>query len=116
MGSKAPTYPPAYREKTVNIQKHFELLGLTVRDRVTGTKGVVTSLSFDLFGCIQATIDTGVDKDMKKRDTFWWDISRLEVIDQKPVMNRPEYKFTPEEITSGRKGPADKPRFENQRA
>lgn len=111
MGSKVATYSPEEVVKTVNIQKHFNWLGLKVRDRVTGTIGVVTSLSFDLFGCIQATIDTGVDKDMKRRDTFWWDISRLEVLKEKPVMERPRYEFTPQEITDGRKGPAEKPRL-----
>ena len=110
MGSKAPI-PPPEREVTVDIQKHLQLLGLKVRDRVTGTKGIVTSLSFDLFGCIQATIDTGVDKDMKKRDTFWWDISRLEVLNETPVMNRPDYTFTPQAIAVGQKGPADKPAY-----
>lgn len=98
----------------MTIQKHFDLLGMKVRDRVTGTEGVVTSLSFDLFGCIQATIDTGVDRDMKKRDTSWWDISRLKVLSSTPVMDRPEYLFTAQAITEGKHGPADKPSLEHR--
>ena len=41
-----------------NIEKHLDLLGRKVEDKVTGIKGVVTSVSFDLYGCIQAVITT----------------------------------------------------------
>lgn len=32
--------------------KHIDLLGLKAEDKVTGFKGVITTLSFDLYGCV----------------------------------------------------------------
>ena len=40
--------------KEANILGHLELLGQKVEDKVTGFRGVVTTISFDLYGCIQA--------------------------------------------------------------
>ena len=96
----------------MDIQKHLNLLGLRVRDRVTGLEGVATAVSFDLYGCIQAIVHPGRDRDNTKQlGQAWFDIARLEVLDDKPVMERPTYEFTPEAITAGKKGPADKPAF-----
>src|SRR4030066_1806978 len=53
------------------IKQHINLLGLPVQDRITGIKGVVTSVCFDLFGCVQAAIHPGADKDGKMRDVHW---------------------------------------------
>lgn len=91
----------------MNIQKHLNLLGLKVRDRVTGAKGVVASISFDLYGCIQAVVNPGLDKDGKQLDQNWYDVSRLEVTDSEPVMPRPDFVSGP--VAEGRKGPAEKP-------
>lgn len=33
------------------INQHFELLGKEAEDKITKFKGVVASLSFDLYGC-----------------------------------------------------------------
>ena len=51
--------------ETNAYEQHFKLLGMKVKDKVTGYSGVVTSLSFDLYGCVQAVITpiTGKDKD-----------------------------------------------------
>ncbi len=96
----------------MDIQKHFELLGQRVRDRVTKMEGIVTSLSFDLYGCIQAIVHPGLEKESQKfADQAWFDVRRLEVVDKEPVMERPEYNFTPEAISAGLKGPAEKPLF-----
>jgi hypothetical protein len=38
------------------LDKHLDILGYEVTDRVTGFKGVVTSISFDLYGCVQALV------------------------------------------------------------
>jgi len=46
----------------VAIQKHLDLLGHKVTDRVSGFTGVVTSIGFDLYGCIQAVVTPGADK------------------------------------------------------
>ena len=34
----------------------LKLLGLKVKDKVTGFTGIITSVSFDLYGCIQVII------------------------------------------------------------
>ena len=89
------------------IAKHFELLGLRVQDRVTGLEGVVISVSFDLYGCIQAIVHPGLDKDGKNKESLWYDVGRLRVLSDAPVMDRPDYAN--DVIAEGKKGPADKP-------
>jgi len=90
-----------------NVEKHLDLLGLKVVDRVTGLKGVVTSVSFDLYGCIQAIVDPGIDKEGKNIDNRWFDIARLKTIGSKPVMETPNFDFGI--AAEGKKGPAEKP-------
>ena len=93
----------------MKIKQHLNLLGLRVRERVTGMEGVVTSISFDLYGCIQAILNPGMDKDGKPKDQHYYDVSRLEILDDKPVMERPNFDFG--DVAEGKKGPAEKPRF-----
>jgi hypothetical protein len=94
---------------SVNLQKHLNMLGLRVEDRVTGFKGVVASVTFDLYGCIQGIVNPGADQDGKLKDSQWFDIARLRVIDEKPVMTRPTFEWTPEAVSAGSKGPAERP-------
>lgn len=89
------------------MKQHLELLGLHVRDRVTNVEGIVTTISFDLYGCIQAVVHPGQDKDGKLRDQHWFDINRLKVLDWAPVMDRPNFEATI--IANGEKGAAEKP-------
>jgi len=91
------------------IEDHINLLGLDVTDKITGFTGIVTSVCFDLYGCIQATIHPGLDKEGKIRDCHWFDISRLRIDTIKPVMDRPDFTLLP--LADGGKGPADKPTF-----
>ncbi len=86
----------------IKVQEQFELLGLKVEDRVTKYKGIVTSISFDLYGCVQVLVNPGLrKKEDKLGEQIWFDIGRLKVLDKTPVMNRPDFQFE--------KGPADKP-------
>lgn len=70
--------------------KELNLLGLKVRDKVTGYTGIVTSITYDLYGCIQALVHKPC-KDMSKQlsDCFWLDTNRLEIISKTPVMKSP---------------------------
>jgi len=95
----------------MNIKKHLNILGYKCRDRVTGISGVATSVCFDLYGCVQATLNRGLDKDGKPYESFWFDIARLEVADPNPVMLPPDYEFG--EVAEGKKGPAEKPQSRN---
>jgi len=93
----------------LNVEKHMARLGLKVRDRVTGMEGVITSVSFDLYGCIQAVLHPGLDKEGKLRDPLWFDVTRLETLDPTPVMSIPDFGTGP--VSEGLKGPAEKPAF-----
>ena len=89
------------------VDKHMELLGHRVTDVVTGFKGVVSSISFDLYGCIQAVVTPAAGKDGKQEDSRWYDVQRLKVTSKTPVMPVPDFdKGYPAE---GKKGPAEKP-------
>ena len=92
---------------TVNIKQHLDYLGLKVQDKVTGYKGVVASVSFDLYGCVQTIVNPGTDKDGKLQESQWFDIARLEILDYEPVMLRPDFEFG--QSARGEKGPAEKP-------
>lgn len=89
------------------IQTHIDLLGMPCKDKVTGLTGVVTSIGFDLYGCVQAIVHPGLDDNGKLKDTLWFDVARLEITSDTPVMERPD--FDQGYIAEGRKGPADKP-------
>lgn len=91
-----------------HIKKHFDVLGLKVRDKVTGVEGIATSLSFDLYGCVQVCINRGVDKDGKHLDQWWYDIARITPLSDVPVMRRPDY-LGDNQQAAGLQGPADKP-------
>jgi len=90
----------------MSIATHLDLLGRPVADRVTGFKGVVCSVSFDLYGCIQAVVNPGMDENGKLKDQVWLDVNRLIVVGQ-PVMDRPNFSTGP--VAEGAKGPAEKP-------
>lgn len=72
------------------VEGHLEIyLGRWVKDKVTGLTGVVDTMHFDLFGCIQAGIDPGLDSEGKQKDFRYMDISRLEILKKKRVMENP---------------------------
>ena len=90
------------------IQKHLSLLGLKMQDRVTGASGVVTTIAFDLFGCVQAILDMGLEeKTGKRKESYWFDVKRLEALDKRPVMELPDFVQGPQ--AEGRQGAAFKP-------
>jgi len=91
----------------MKIQKHMKLLGMKVTDKVTGFAGVVTALSFDLYGCIQAIVTPAAGKAGKQEESRWFDVQRLEATSRAPVMAIPNYEYG--YVAEGRKGPAEKP-------
>lgn len=86
---------------------HIKLLGWKVTDRVTGFKGIVESISFDLYGCLQAVVRPAVNEKNEVLDGRWFDVNRLVVDGDGPVMPMPEFRLTTrhKDVT----GPADKP-------
>jgi hypothetical protein len=73
-----------------NIAKHLSILGHLVTDKVIKFSGVATSVSFDLYGCIQVLVHPGIDNEGKLRDPLWFDIARLEITGDR-VMPAPNF-------------------------
>lgn len=93
----------------MKVYDHLKLLGMRATDKVTGLNGVITSVCFDLFGCVQAAVHPGVDADKKMKESFWMDVSRLTIEGAEPVMERPNFEIGP--VAEGKQGAADKPSF-----
>jgi hypothetical protein len=87
----------------------IEYLGREARDRVTNFQGVVTSISFDLYGCVQAIVTPKADESGSKlEDSRWFDVKRLTLGIR--VMDVPafEKKKLGEEIGSQEKPPFER--------
>jgi hypothetical protein len=73
------------------IKESLLLLGKKAKDKVTGFEGIVTSISFDLYGCITGLISPGLDKEGKVAQSTWFDTNRLDVSEEPPVMKVPDF-------------------------
>ena len=91
----------------MEIKKHLEMLGLEVEDRITRFSGIVSSISFDLYGCVQGLITQSIDDDGKIRASRWFDMRRLKVKSKDPVMERPNFYYG--DIAKGKQGVELKP-------
>ena len=89
--------------KMIELKRYRDLLGLRVKDCVTNFEGIVASISFDLYGCVQALVNSGIGKDGKLQDNVWFDVNRLVVLKSTPVMERPDFCYDKD------KGPESKP-------
>lgn len=89
------------------VRQAFDMLGMRVQDRITKFEGIVDSVCFDLYGCAQIAINPGIDKDGKKKDSYWFDVKRVQIIPGvMRVMEAPAYL----DIEAGKEiGAADKP-------
>ncbi len=67
------------------IENSLLWLGVEVKDRYTQFTGVITSISFDVSGCIQGFVRPTELKDGKMADGYWLDISRLKVISPREI-------------------------------
>lgn len=73
------------------MNKHLEWLGYEVRDRVSGMSGTVTSICFDLYGCVQADVRPKFDAKKNEMPTgIWLDVTRLEKLSKRRVMEIPD--------------------------
>ena len=84
------------------IEKHLEMLGLKAEDKVTGFTGIVSTIGFDLYGCIQGWLTPIMDKDGKTPEGQWFDVTRLRLLAEKSVMPVPD--FSKGYISEGNKG------------
>lgn len=92
------------------LQDYMKMMGCPVKDKVTGFAGVVDSICFDLYGCVQCGVRPPMTKDEKLEDARWFDHKRLDVTDAVPVMTVPTFASEPEKARVGAEnGPAEKP-------
>jgi hypothetical protein len=72
----------------MNLQKAIDLLGFKAKDVITNFEGVITSVSFDLYGCIQVILKPQkVKEDGTTSHGEWFDINRLKITSKKPIMD-----------------------------
>lgn len=86
-----------------NIEQHLQLLGQNMIDIVTGIEGMVDSVCFDAYGCVQASLRPKVKDDGTLSDGKWFDVKRLKA-KGKRIMDAPFVPKPGHEI-----GAADKP-------
>lgn len=86
--------------------QYLEFLGMPARDKVRGMSGVITSVCFDLSGCVQAAIAPPLDKDGKLPDAVWHDVQRLEITGDRTM---PLPTFRHQATQDGPNGAAEKP-------
>lgn len=86
------------------IPDSLALLGRKAVDKVTGFEGVISTIGFDVYGCVQAIL-TPAAKDGKLLDQGWFDVKRLTV--GEVVMPNPD--FGPVALGEESGGDSDKP-------
>lgn len=86
--------------------QYLQFLGRQARDKVRGTVGHVTSVCFDLSGCVQVAIAPPVNADGKLPDVCWYDVQRVEVTGDR-VLELPTFRH--QATQDGPNGAAEKP-------
>ena len=93
------------------ITETLALLGRRAEDKVTGFEGVISSVCFDLYGCVQAALTPSKKRDGNLGDGHWFDVQRLKVMPGKPVMTAPDFDAVAKTPAEHKSGPAEKPAF-----
>lgn len=62
------------------------ILGKKVIDLITGFAGVATGYVEYISGCNQVLVIPPVDNDGKRRDGEWFDVQRLKISDEAPII------------------------------
>lgn len=106
-----------------HLEQYFYWMGRRVKDRVRGITGIVTSINFDLYGCIQCAVSPVIGPDGKLPEQAWVDVQRLIEVDNPvtnlpdgPVIPLPDYVFSTkkQEGQNGPPGAAEKPDFNKE--
>ena len=61
-------------------------LGDKVRDVIEGVEGIVVYISRHLTGCDRVGVQPPLDKDGRRQEAEWFDITRLELIQKQAVI------------------------------
>lgn len=86
----------------------IDMLGFEAEDKITGCSGTISSVSFDLYGCIQVLLTPKVKKGTETKVYGWFDVARIKIKSKKRIMEHPsfEQKYKTKENVNG---PAEKP-------
>lgn len=90
------------------VQENISFLGRKCVDAITEFAGVITSVSFDVSGCIQAyVVPTANNGDLKQGS--WFDVSRLH-ISSDYVLFAPDFFHSTKQdrVDEGKSGSIDK--------
>jgi len=89
-------------------ERHINLLGYRATDKITGFSGVIETVGFELYGCVQVILKPPMDNEGKIPDARWFDVTRLDVDTSERVVPVPDFKSG--YVAEGRKRAAhDKP-------
>lgn len=77
----------------MKMHEHLNMLGLKVRDKITGFTRVVSAVQFNLYGCIQGMVNPYADGKGTTSPAIWFDLSRLEIVSSKRVMDLPDFDY-----------------------
>jgi len=88
------------------IDETLKLLGTHMKDVVTGEKGMVDSVSFDAYGCVQVSIRPAIKRDGTHPVCHWFDVKRMRPTKKGRIMPAADFSG----IEFGKEqGPAEKP-------
>lgn len=73
------------------VEASLAMLGKRGIDTVSKHEGTIDSIAFDLYGCVIVGLKPTVDKDGKQRDSVWFDVKRIVITDNTPVMKQPNF-------------------------
>lgn len=90
-----------------SVKQHLQLLGTMQKDVVSEIEGMVSSISFDAYGCVQAVLSRKANKKTGEiPDGRWVDVKRLRDLGKDRVMQVPAFAEMP---VGAEAGPAEKP-------
>jgi hypothetical protein len=91
------------------VTESLALLGTVMRDKVTQFEGMVSTVGFDAYGCVQAILSPMQLRDGKKQDGEWFDVKRLVPADDKKPKRIMDSPFAEPPAMGREKGPGEKP-------
>lgn len=68
------------------VEDSLSWLGLRVGDKLTTFTGIISSISFDVSGCIQGYVRPEECKDGKMAEGYWLDLNRLEILSPNQII------------------------------
>jgi hypothetical protein len=98
------------------VSKTINLLGLRAKDKVTGFEGTISSVCFDLYGCVQCILTPRQDEAGKTPMSQYFDVQRLDIKPEERVMPVPDFEAQAAEPSAYGHGAAEKPALNSTRA